>query len=130
MDFAELLRKSGIAEGDILERADGPVREQEVDAERVLRRFRGIVRLDAHRLHLGDGRTADVAHEVDEVAALADHASAADVRVLDPDVLRNRPGVHAVVHDERQRPLREVVLQQLRMRTEPPVEADHDAGEV
>ena len=129
MDLAALLRERRVAQRRVFQRADAAVRELQVDADRVLRRLGGVGRLDAERLDFRHGSAADETHEVDEVAALADHAAAADGRVLDPDGLRNRPRVDAVVHHERLGPPREIVLQQLRVRTEPAVEANHDLAE-
>ena len=130
MYLAPLLRKRRISKRNIFKRSHATVRKLKIHADRILRRLGPICRLDAHRLNLLNRRTADIAHEIDEVASLADHASTTDFRVLKPNVLRDRPRVDAVVHHERKRPLRKILLQQLSMRAKPSVEPNHYPAKV
>lgn len=76
-------------------------------------------------LHRDDLRIRQEAHQIDEVAGLADDAAAAAGEILRPVLGRNGPGIHG--HDER---LRFVQLRQQRLhlghlRGEAPVEAHH-----
>ena len=55
-------------------------------------------------LHGRDRRAGQVAGQIDPMAAFANDAAAADLRILRPMVVRNIAGVDQHVHDRRLRP--------------------------
>lgn len=92
-DFQAFLGVGFGAVGQIVDRADGAVLETEAYAE-------AVAGLPGHGGHVvgGDGAPGHVPQQVDEMAALADHAPAAHLGVLGPVVHGDGPGVDGHDH--------------------------------
>ena len=87
-----LLGETLMAVGEVLDVADRAIGEAQLDGH-------SIARASVHRdeRRVGNRSARQMAKQVDEVTALADHAPAADVAILDPAVERNGTGVDCVI---------------------------------